>query len=225
MTPADGLQAMAAVAATTARRVALATLVSLICAGCFSAFHVDRFRSPSYRPSRVRTVAVFPLLVKSAAERHANVSYGPGWFSQYTWTGDLSPAQYEPAAAVLERGAAQSFAGSRVVGPREVSSAMAGASPADVQSAVKQVAQRVSADAVLVFEVRDFTTRAAALENAQAEGRTDLVLYSATGELLWSLSAQVTRGPAGSNAAPSLAQFMEYAMERLEPEIREMMAR
>ncbi len=204
------------------QRVAWACALSVAIVGC-SSLSLSRWRSQDSRSHQVRGVAILPLLLAGAAQTHSVTNIGFTWMSQYSWTTQLSPAQYQPAAEVMTSSMQRAFSGRRLVLPREVNKAMEGQNVSGIQAAIKAVAQKLGVDAVFVFEVRDFVTRAAGLEPAQAEGRADLVLYGKDGAVLWTLSAQIVRGPAGSAAAPSLTQFIEYATEKLEPEIRSML--
>lgn len=77
---------------------------------------------------------------------------------------------------------------------------------------------------MLLVDVSDFVARPAGLENAQATGQANVTCYGPSGEVQWSLSARVVKGTVGSNAAPTLSDFVEYAMTELGPEIQ-LMAR
>lgn len=202
----------------------VAALGVTLAAGCGSSINVTRYRAPTAQVGGLTRIAVMPLMVTSAAETQVNATFTPFWMAETKVTVPMSPAQYKPAEATMFDGAKAAFAGVALASPDEVDAAMKDAHPADLEHAAAEVATRLRANAVLVVAVRNFNAQNAGLERAHASGLTDVTLYSAKGEVLWSLSGQVDRGPVGSNAAPSLTQFIEYAMSQLVPEMRQMMA-
>lgn len=73
------------------------------------------------------------------------------------------------------------------------------------------------------MRVRDFVSIPRGLEDASARGHVDLTLYEGSGQPRWSLAAQVYKSNVGiSNAAPTLAQCMEYVMARMGGELDEL---
>lgn len=211
----------------SSRTSIVAVTLGLALSGCFSGFSVTRYRSPSASGEGPRKIAVVPLIIVAATETKSSFSHVAGWFSQTSIDLPMSPAEYEPAQAAVVEALGEALADRVLVGPREVDAAMRarGEAPGDERTVARAIAETTSSEGVLVTRIRNFNQRPAALENAQASGTMDLTLYDAAGEVVWSLAAEVVRGPAGTNAAPTLTQFVEYAMARFEPEVRELARR
>jgi hypothetical protein len=203
---------------------ALVLVLVLVSSGCFSAFNVTRYRAPAASAGSIQTIAVPPLIIVAATETQSTLSYAPGWYLQTSVTLPMSPAEYEPAQQATLESLRSSLSRWTIVPPAEVDKVMSGSALPQEKAMLGEIAKRTNADAVLIVRVRNFNQRPAALENAQASGTMDMTLYTADGSVIWSLVAEVVRGPAGSNAAPSLAQFMDYALDKFKPEVDQMMS-
>jgi hypothetical protein len=188
-----------------------------------SSFGVSRYRAKNYRPNGVEQFALMPLILRLAQAESKSLTWAPGFIAQTTTMNALSPAQYLPAAEEMEVNVLRALQGRRVITPDRVTEVMGSTPAPDLATAIRTVAERTDVDAVILVEVSNFIARAAGLENAQAEGRTDVTCFRRNGEVQWSLSAIVVKGPVGTNAAPSLTQYMEYTMARMLPEIQQML--
>lgn len=165
---------------------------------------------------------MMPLIVQGAAEKVNRMSWLPGFIIQKSVRRPLSTAEYAPAASIAQQTLTRALQGRTIIPPSELTAALEGTQHQSIDSAVRAAAEKTGVGGVLTIEVSEYEARNAGLENAQATGRVGVVLYDAQARLIWSISATVVKGPVGTNAAPSLTQFMEYAMERLEPEVRAM---
>ncbi|MCA9671295.1 MAG: hypothetical protein KC503_37115 [Myxococcales bacterium] len=219
------------------RRAAVVVFAALAAVGC-SSVNVKRWRAPdaSNRVAAIKTIALMPLLL--AGKRRTEGSHntvGPRWMARYAWTSTIAADQYQPAADVFAVGMKKAFPGRQVIAAdvidvemrklddRERASGLD--KPAtNARVAAARVARATKADAVLVCELRDFKARAAGLgESARTSARADIALYTVDEKQIWRMQAEIVRGPAGSNDAPTLTQLMEYSTPRLVKEVRAMM--
>ena len=204
---------------------ALALVTPIVLAGgCFSGVQVTRYRSETYQPQPKAKTALMPLILRRARAESKSLSLIAGAIVRQQATAEgLSPAQYAPAAQAAEASLKEVLTNRTLVSSKAVLAAMNGTQAKNLTDAVRMIAQKTESDTVLVVEVNDFLTQPAGLENAQASGRTDIAFFQADGSLAWSLSAQVVRRAIGSNAAPSLTDYLTYVLDELEPEIQQML--
>ena len=203
--------------------VALVIGSAAMTSSCFSRMNVARYQSDSYPNAAMTRTALMPLILRRAQQENKSLSLGPGFVQQEALATALSPAEYVPAAQLTESRISEVMAGRTIRSAKEVMVAMKNAQPTNLTEAVSAVAKTTDSDSVLLVEVSDFFTAAAGLENAQASGRTDVSVFDPEGSLVWSLSAQVVKRAIGSNAAPTLSEYLAFALDELEPEIKKML--
>ena len=205
---------------TSTLRLAIVVWVCVV--GCFSRFDVARYRSATVRVVAAKSLALVPLVVSSAPGSQINVETTPRWLDGPRTTAQLQLAERVPAEELVRGRLATALGVATIVSPQDVDRAMDGARPVDLDRAIPDIANRTSADGVVVVSIKNYTARAAGLLNAEVAGDMTIALYAPDGGLAWSLQAHVVRGPAGSNAAPSLDHFLEYAMAKFDGEVRAM---
>ena len=203
--------------------IATSLLVWSLSAGCSSGFQLSRFRSDVYRPEALTRFALMPLLLTTTRDQTSALTWTPPFLVQGQRRSTLSAAQYLPVAKKIEEGLAPVFAGKVVVTPAQVTDALASIQVHELTEAVQVAANGTHSHAVLVVEVSDFATRSAGASDPQASGRTDVHCYDVNGQLLWSLTAQAAQSPDDGNTPPSLIQYVEYVMDRLAPEVEQML--
>jgi hypothetical protein len=198
-----------------------ALLISALSSGCFSRFSVTRYRSDTVQVKGLKVAALLPIMISSAPGSEVSIEAFPPWI-EGTRSGSLLTVAERAPAEQLFRALLVKSLPVQWITPEEVDRAMAGATPSQLDRAIPEIAKRTRAEGVVAITIKNFHSRRAGTLNAEASGDVTIAVYAPTGGLAWSLQAHVVRGPAGSNAPPSLLHFVQYAIENLGTEVEAM---
>jgi hypothetical protein len=200
----------------------------ILVAGCLtgcSTIDFTRYKPESSAGSKPAVIAVMPIVVNNA---RSAFSCGPAWIVETHTTAQLSVAEAKSVESRMMRSFERSFSGVRLIVPPEVDNAMQKDSIPTLDAAIPRIAERLSADGVLLLRIRNYGSRLGVLHDyggtpGQAAGESELTLYNRSGTVLWSISAQVLKQNGVSTNPPSFTDFMEYVLDEFQPEIAKMM--